>query len=67
MLEDGAGRDNANDLSFEDALCGFGIPELLTDGDAVAFFQQLRERGIKGMDGNAGEWDAVAPGQAPWM
>ena len=63
MLEDGAGRDDADYLPFEDALCGLGVAELFAYGDAVSFFQQLRERGIERVGGNAGKWDAVAPAE----
>jgi len=43
FVDEGAGREDAGDGAIDDALGLFGILDLITDGDAVALFDEAAE------------------------
>ncbi len=55
-----AGRDDTDDLAFDDALGFPRILDLVANGDAESFFHEARDVGVHGVKRHAAHRDAAA-------
>jgi len=54
-----AGRDKAGNIAFDNTNCGFGVLDLVADGDLVAGLQHFFQVAVNSVVGNAGQRNGI--------